>query len=170
MIMVKKLLLVAALLTPAFVSAQSYKFGTVDTKAIFDAMPEKVAAENRLNDLSARYHEENKKLESEFNQKYADFQALDPYTPKSIKERRMQEIQENQRKISQFQRMVENDIKTKQAELLDPIKSKIQEAIDSVGVQGGYLFIFDVSKTPVAFKSSEAADVTPEVKSRLGLK
>lgn len=167
--MIKKILLVAALVAPMCVSAQSYKFGTVDTKAIFESMPEKVDAQNKLNDLSARYQEENKKLETEFNQKYADFQALDPYTPKSIKERRMQEIQENQRKISRFQQMVDNDLKTKEAELLSPIKEKIQAAIDSVGVQGGYLFIFDVSKTPVAFKSSEAVDVTPEVKTLLGI-
>ena len=99
--MIKKLLLVIALVSPMCMTAQ--KLGVVDSKAIFDAMPEKVAAEAQLNELMDRYSEENTKLEKEFNQKYADYQSLEAETPKSIKARRIQEIQENQRKISSYQ-------------------------------------------------------------------
>lgn len=165
--MIKKILLVMALVTPMCVSAQ--KIGVVDSKAVFDSMPEKVEAESRLNTLLAQYQEENTKLEKEFNQKYADYQALDSSTPKSIKARRVQEIQENQRKISSYQQMVDQDMEAKKAELLDPIKAKIQAAIDSVSVAGGYMLVLDVSKTPVAFKSAQVEDITPLVKTSLGL-
>ena len=166
--MIKKLLLVIALVSPMCMTAQ--KLGVVDSKAIFDAMPEKVAAEAQLNELMARYSEENTKLEKEFNQKYADYQSLEAETPKSIKARRIQEIQENQRKISSYQQMVEQDMKLKRAELLDPIKSRIQSVIDSIGEEAGYSLIFDVSITPVAFKGADTNDITQEVKTRLGLK
>lgn len=156
-----------ALATPMCMSAQ--KLAVVDSKAIFDVMPEKVQAEGELNELLSRYADENAKLEKEFNQKYADFQALDNATPKSIKARRIQEIQENQRKISNYQEMVSQDMAAKRAELLDPIKNRIQSVIDSVGTEGGYSIIFDVSKTPVAFKNADVVDITPLVKSRLGI-
>lgn len=163
--MVKKILLVAALLAPMAISAQ--KLAVVNSKAIFDAMPEKVEAERQLNDLLSRYEEENAKLEKEFNQKYSDFQALDPSTPKSIKARRIQEIQENQRKIDSYQQMVSQDMTQKEAELLDPIKNRIQSVIDSVGVEGGYSLVFDVSVTPVAFKGGDVEDITYIVKDRV---
>lgn len=165
--MIKKVLLVATLLAPMCVSAQ--KIGVVDSKAIFDVMPEKVEAETKLNALLEQYKKENVKLEREFNQKYADFQSLDTSAPKSIKEMRMQEIQENRHKIEAYQEMVNKDMATKEKELLSPIKDKIQAAIDSVSVSGGFMLVFDVSKTPVAFKSAEVIDITPAVKSGLGI-
>lgn len=165
--MIKKLLLVIALVSPVCMTAQ--KLGVVDSKAIFDAMPEKVAAEAQLNELMARYSEENTKLEKEFNQKYADYQSLEAETPKSIKARRIQEIQENQRKISSYQQMVEQDMNARRAELLNPIKARLQSVIDSVGTEGGYSLVFDVSKTPVAFKGADVVDITSAVKTRLGI-
>ena len=165
--MIKKLLLVIALVSPMCMTAQ--ELGVVDSKAIFDAMPEKVAAEAQLNELMARYSEENTKLEKEFNQKYADYQSLEAETPKSIKARRIQEIQENQRKISSYQQMVEQDMNARRAELLNPIKARLQSVIDSVGAEGGYSLVFDVSKTPVAFKGADVVDITSAVKTRLGI-
>ena len=165
--MIKKLLLVIALVSPMCMTAQ--KLGVVDSKAIFYAMPEKVAAEAQLNELMARYSEENTKLEKEFNQKYADYQSLEAETPKSIKARRIQEIQENQRKISSYQQMVEQDMNARRAELLNPIKARLQSVIDSVGTEGGYSLVFDVSKTPVAFKGADVVDITSAVKTRLGI-
>lgn len=167
--MIKKIFLLVALLAPMCVMAQQ-KIAIVDSKAVFEAMPEKVAAEAELNALLAQYQEENDKLEKEFNQKYADFQALDPTTAKSIKARRIQEIQENRHKIEGYQNMVNQDMEAKKAELLDPIKAKIQAAINAEGVAGGYTVILDVSKTPVAFLGADAVDVTPAVKTRLGIK
>ena len=164
----KKLLLIAMLMLPLCVVAQ--KIGVVDSKAIFDVMPEKVLAEGQLNDLLSQYKAENERLEKEFNQKYGDFQALPANTAKSIKERRMQEIQYNRDKIESYQQMVKQDMDAKKAELLNPIRAKLQAAIDSVGVQGEYMLVLDVSVTPVAFKSAKVEDITPAVKAILGIK
>jgi Skp family chaperone for outer membrane proteins len=44
----KRLLIIVMLVLPLCVAAQ--KIGVVDSKAIFEAMPEKVEAEKQLND------------------------------------------------------------------------------------------------------------------------
>ena len=132
-------------------------------------MPEKIVAEMQLNDLMAQYQAENEKLEKEFNQKYGDFQALPANTAKSIKERRMQEIQENRNKIESYQKMVKQDMESKSAELLNPIKAKLQDAINAVSTTGGYMLVLDVSTTPVAFKNDSVVDITPAVKANLGI-
>ena len=163
----KRLLIIVMLVLPLCVAAQ--KIGVVDSKAIFEAMPEKVEAEKQLNDLLEQYKAENTRLEKEFNQKYGDFQALPANTAKSIKERRMQEIQENRHKIASYQVMVKQDMDTKKAEVLAPIKAKLQAAIDSVSTQGDYMLVLDISSTPVAYKSAKVVDITAEVKTALGI-
>jgi Skp family chaperone for outer membrane proteins len=58
---------------------------------------------------------------------------------------------------------------TKKAEVLAPIKAKLQAAIDSVSTQGDYMLVLDISSTPVAFKSAKVVDITAEVKTALGI-
>ena len=57
----KRLLIIVMLVLPLCVAAQ--KIGVVDSKAIFEAMPEKVEAEKQLNDLLEQYKAENTRLE-----------------------------------------------------------------------------------------------------------
>ncbi|MEG0253886.1 MAG: OmpH family outer membrane protein, partial [Muribaculaceae bacterium] len=97
--MIKKLLLTALIAVPMCLCAQTLKFGNVNSQQIFETMPEKAVAEKTLVEVSKKYEDEYKKLQEEFTKKYTDFQALDAATPQSIKDRRMQELQENQTKI-----------------------------------------------------------------------
>ena len=60
--MLKKLLLVAAMLIPMLASAQTLKIGLVDMQGIFNVMPEKEAAEKQLAEVSKKYEAENEKL------------------------------------------------------------------------------------------------------------
>ena len=92
--MVKRTILAILLAAPLFAFAQNIKLGKVDQKALFDAMPEKVAAEAQIKNLSEQYQKEYNLLRAEYNRKYADFQAIaiDNKTPGTIKERRMQEL------------------------------------------------------------------------------
>lgn len=170
--MIKKILLAVLVALPLCVSAQTAKFGTVNTQEIFSVMPEKTTAENTLAEVSKKYEAEFAKLQEEFNKKYTEFQALekDASTPTTIKERRMQELQENQRKIENFQQMAQQDLSKQQETLIAPISEKIRQAIRAVGKENGFTFIFDLSIPSVAYSGDNAQDVTPLVKAKLGLK
>jgi outer membrane protein len=171
--MVKKLLLmVAIMMSPLYIQAQApLKLGKVDKLAIFNAMPEKAQAEAVINQLSEQYKAELKLLQDEFNRKYADFQALnlDNRAAGTIKERRMQELQENNDKIEVFLKNTAQDIRNKEKELLDPLMQKIDDAIKAIGDEAGYLIIYDVNNPGVAYLSSHFEDVTNLVKLHLGL-
>lgn len=168
--MIKKFLLIALIAIPMCISAQTLKFGTVNSQQIFEIMPEKATAEKTLVDVSKKYEDEYKKLQEEFNKKYTDFQALDATTPQSIKDRRMQELQENQTKIQNFQQMASQDLQKQQEALLAPITDKIQKAIQAVGAENSFTFIFDLSIPSVVYSGAPSQDVTPLVKAKLSLK
>ena len=163
--MVKRTILAILLAAPLFAFAQNIKLGKVDQKALFDAMPEKVAAEAQIKNLSEQYQKEYNLLRAEYNRKYADFQAIaiDKKTPGTIKERRMQELQENNQKIELFMKNTADDLKKKEAELIDPLKKRIADAVKQVGDEGGYIVILDVNDPKVAYMSSMFEDVTPQV-------
>ncbi len=168
--MIKKLLLAAFIAVPMCISAQALKFGNVNSQQIFELMPEKATAEKTLVEVSKKYEDEYKKLQDEFNKKYTDFQALAADTPQSIKDRRMQELQENQTKIQNFQQMASQDLQKQQETLLAPITDKLQKAIQAVGAENGFTYIFDLSIPAVVYSGAPSEDITPLVKAKLGLK
>lgn len=167
--MIKKLILAAFLALPMCIAAQTLKFGTVNTQEIFNLMPDRVTAENTLKGVSEKYEAEFKKLQEEFNKKYTEFQALDESTPQSIKDSRIRELQENQQKIQNFQQMAQQDIAKQQETLLAPITDKIQKAIQAVGAEGGFTFIYDLSIPAILYTGTGAVDATPLVKAKLGI-
>lgn len=151
------------------VSPTFMKLATVNVQELFDAMPEKATAEASLKNASDKYQAEYKTIQDEFNKKYADYQALanDAATPQTIKERRMQELQENDQKIQTFQRQAKLDLDELRKNLTAPIYAKIQKAVEDVGNEEGITYIIDTSDNRVVFRGAGAIDVTAKVKAKL---
>ena len=163
--------MIALALMPLMLMAQA-RIGIVNSQEIFGLMPEKQAAEEQLKTLSDRYHAEYELLKSEFDKKYADYQtvAADASMPETIKERRVQELQESDKKMREFERRAADDIAARREALTKPITDKIQAAIRKVGEQGAYDLVLDTAVTPVAYTGPATIDITPMVKALLGLK
>ena len=168
--MMKRLFLAALVALPMCLAAQTLKFGTINTQEIFNLMPDEVTAKTTLKSVSEKYQAEYKKLQEEFEKKYKEFQALDANTLQSIKDSRLRELQENQQKIENFQQMAAQDIQKQQETLLAPITDKIQKAIQAVGAENGFTFIYDLSIPAILYSGNGAEDVTPLVKTKLGIK
>lgn len=166
----KKLFVIAMALMPLMLMAQA-KIGIVNSQQIFDLMPEKAAAEAQLKTLSEQYHAEYVLLQNEFDKKYADYQtvAADPSMPETIKERRVHELQESDKKMREFEHRVADDIAAQREALTKPITDKIQGAIRKAGEQGGFDLVLDTAVTPVAYAGSNTVDITAMVKAILGL-
>ena len=166
----KRFLMIAVALLPLVVMAQA-RIGIVNSQQIFELMPEKANAEAQLKALSDRYHAEYELLRSEFDKKYADYQtvAADASMPETIKERRVQELQESDKKMREFERRASDDIGARRAALTAPLTDRIQAAIRAAGEQGGFDLVLDTAVTPVAYSGPNTIDITPMVKGILGL-
>ena len=162
-------MIVVAML-PLMLMAQA-RIGIVNSQQLFDLMPEKAAAEAQLRTVSERYHAEHQRLQDEFDKKYADYQAIaaDATVPETIKERRVQELQEGDKKLREFERTVADDLSARRETLTRPITDKVQQAIRTVGEQGAFDVVFDTAVTPVAYTGPATVDLTPIVKALLGL-
>lgn len=162
-------MIVVALL-PLMLMAQA-RIGIVNSQQLFDLMPEKAAAEAQLKAMSDRFHAEYELMQAEFDKKYADYQtvAADPSTPETIRERRVHELQESDKKMREFEHRAADDLAKRRVALTQPITDRIQAAIRTVAEQGAMDIVFDTAVTPVAYTGPNTIDIMPMVKSYLGL-
>ena len=167
--MLKKLLL--ALLVALPISAAAQKFGTFNFDEVITAMPEITEMQQQLTDASQKYEAEFQKLQDELNKLYTDYQAIqnDPTTPESIKERRLQEIQDRAQKVEQFRQTATQDLQRLQEQLLAPIQQRVNDAVKAVGQEGGFTFIFPLEPSLILYSGADVVDVTPLVKAKLGI-
>jgi len=167
--MIKKFLLALAVALPVCAWAQSPKFGVVDVESILPKMAEFAEFQTKIGEASKTYESEYAKINEELQKKYAEYQELekDPGTLQSIKERRLQDIQELDKKAQQFAQTAQQDLQRQQAQLMQPIQEKIMNAIKTVGAENGFTMIFPEGVP--AFVSTDVQDVTPLVKTKLGV-
>lgn len=163
--MFKKLLLAIMIALPMSVFAQ--KFAVIDTNTLIAALPEVKTVNEQLESVNAKYQDEFTKLQTEFQKKFEEFQNLDPSTPQSIKDRRIQEVQELENKINQFRETASQDLARQQQQLMAPIQEKVLKAIQSIGQEGGYTFVFE-NMVPL-YTGADVKNITDEVKARLGV-
>ena len=170
--MFKRFMLLAIAATTMCLGAQAQKFGYINTTEIFNVMPEKATAENTLKNVSDKYETEFKNLQEAFQKKMTEYEAADqdPTTPQAIKDRHNQELQDDYIKIQNFQQTASQDLQRQQETLLAPITQKLQNAIQAVGAEGGYTFIFDQAAGAIVFTGTNAEDVSAKVKAKLGIK
>ncbi len=166
----KRFFIMIVAVLPLVMMAQA-RIGIVNSQQLFDLMPEKAAAEAQLKTLSDRYHAEYELLQAEFDKKYADYQsvAADAAMPATIKERRVQELQEGDKKMREFERRAADDIAAQRELLTKPIVDKVQAAIRQAGEQGALDLVLDTAVTPVAYYGPNTIDLMPVVKAKLGL-
>ena len=170
--MFKRFMLLAVTATMMCFAAQAQKFGYVNTSEIFNVMPEKATAENTLKTVSDKYETEFKNLQDAFQKKMTEYEAADKdaSTPQAIKDRHNQELQDDYVKIQNFQQTAAQDLQRQQETLLAPITQKLQNAIQAVGAEGGYTFIFDQAAGAIIYTGTNAEDVSAKVKAKLGIK
>lgn len=169
--MFKKLVIAALCLMPFALSAQgTLKFGNVNTQEIFVAMPERAAAEKEFETTSKKYETELSKMGEEYNNKYQEFMAQQDTLPENIKVRRMQEIGELEQRLQNFREVAMQSIQQQQQQLIAPIQKKLMDAVQAVGKENGFTYIFDLANSGILYQASPSEDVTPLVKAKLGIK
>lgn len=166
--MIKKVLLLAAVILPMLASAQTLKIGIVDTNDVLLSLPETAANDKVLQEMSQKYQAEYKNLTDELERQYKDFQAMGDNELPAIRERKAQELQNTQQKIQAFEQNAMTDLQKKQEELMTPVLQKVKSAIESVGKEGGYSLIQEAAGQ--LYYASPVEDITPLVKAKLGIK
>ena len=169
---VKLFLLVAFFFAAFSVAAQTtkaVKLGHINTAELLSQMPEMKKAQDSLNAKDAEIRNQLAEMQKEYERLMQEYQAnLSTYTDltRTAKE---QEIQQTIERIQTFQNLAQTEMGKAQEALLKPIMEKANKAIQEVGKENGFTYIFDLSNGSVLFFAEDAIDVLPLVKKKLGI-
>ena len=122
-----KLTLAVALMMCATV-ASAQKFGRVDLAAIVPNMPEFKEAQTNLEAYGLDLQNQLEQIQVEFNQKYAEYEKNRATYTDTIRQMKESELQQLQQRFQEFQQIAQQDIQQKEAELMEPIYNKANEA------------------------------------------
>ena len=169
-----KLTLAVALMMCATV-ASAQKFGRVDLAAIVPNMPEFKEAQTNLEAYGLDLQNQLEQIQVEFNQKYAEYEKNRATSTDTIRQMKESELQQLQQRFQEFQQIAQQDIQQKEAELMEPIYNKANEAVKAVAEAGGYMAIFSTAGDMATsaglayFDPAALTDITAEVKKGLGI-
>ncbi len=169
----KLTLAVALMVSATAVNAQ--KFGRVDLAAIVTNMTEFKEAQTNLEAYGKDLQDQLEQIQVEFNKLYADYEKNVTTYSDSVRQLKERELTELQQRFQDFQQIAQQDMQKKEAEIMNPIYEKANEAIKKIAVAGGYVAIFSTTgDQPAAaglayFDPAQLVDITPAVKAELNI-
>lgn len=169
--MIKKIMMTVLLLAPMSLFAQ--KFAHFDLEATVTAMPAYKTATTELEALGKQYQTNLEDMQKELQTKSQKYQSeVNENTPKNIVDRYTQELQEMNAKIEQAYNDNQQAFQEARQQKMQPILARVNEAINAVAKEGGYVYIMDTATAQQAnifINTSISEDVTAKVKAKLGL-
>lgn len=169
--MLKKIVIGILAILPLSIMAQNaaeIKFGHVNTQEIIMQMAQMKDAQKQLETMSKQYEDELTKMNEELQKKYQDFQALKDVED-AIKQARQDELMALQQRIELVKQTAQEQIQKKQETLVAPIIELVKKAINEVGQENGYMYIFDLSVPATVYQSPKSEDVTDKLKKKLNI-
>ena len=168
--MLKKLLIFFIALAPIAAVAQNAKLAYLNSQEIFAAMPELAGIETQLSTKQEEISKNGQALVDEFNKKAEEFEKASS-TSQTVQQDQQKQLAQIQERYQVYVQNSQQEMQQLQQQLLEPLNKKIADAIKAVGDENSYTYVFDVStqQSPIVYVSPTAVNITPQVKTKLGI-
>ena len=151
----KKMILMMLMFAPLATFAQ--KFGHINAQEVMSQMPEFIKARGEMEAKAKQMENDLKAMQDELQRKSQEYDKnKSTMNANTLYQKYQQALQDNQQTLSK-----------EQQEKMQPITTKLVNAIKEVGKTGGYVYIMDVSSGIPYISDTLSKDVTAEVKTQL---
>lgn len=171
-------LVVMAIITTPPLLAQttpaSGKIGYTNVDYVIGKLPESKVMQNQLEVTKAQLDKAIGETYKEFQEKYEAYQKNGANMTDVIRADKEKELQNLQTRVQEMQTNAQTSLQTKQQQLLEPILTKVNNAIQEVGKESGYRFILNMDAGPgstpiILFAASEEDNATNLILKKLGV-
>lgn len=158
--------------TVGFAQQKAFKFGHLNKQEIIVLMPERDSAVVKLEKYRKDLGDQLDAMGVELNKKYEELSKKEKEGSLTdlVKKTKLDEINQMNTRIQEFQQSAGEELQAKQNEFLQPITEKLDKAIGEVGKEGGFIYIFDTGYNTIPYISADSQNVTALVKAKLGIK
>jgi len=153
--------------------AQTPKFGHVNSDELVQALPEFDTANVKLENYRKELVNYLEIMSVELNNKSDAYNKDSKNLTDLVKQTKEQELIDLNRKIQEFQSNAQTQLQEKQAELFQPIMTKVDKAIKDVGKENGFTYVFDISAGRGAllyYDETKSTNIMTLAKAKLGVK
>ena len=169
----KKKIIVAMVALLAFAGTataqKTIKLGHINSNALMEIMPGRDTAMTLLQKEVEDLQAEMETMKKEYENRVNDYLAKKDQLSELIRKTKESDLQAMGARIEEFQANAQTLFEKRQEELLKPIVDRAKGAIEEVGNENGYTYIFDSGIGTVLY-SQDSDDIMPLVKKKLGLK
>ena len=151
------------------VNAQAKKLGHINSQELVNLMPEAKAASDSLKTFAGAIQGEYERMTAELKKLAEDFEANKAGMSEIIRQSKINELNDKQGRLTEFEKLGNEEVSKKEQELFKPISDKALKAIEDIAKEKGYQYIFDKARGGLLY-AGETDDVLPLVKTKLGLK
>ena len=131
-------------------------------------MPELKDVQARMDSLNKQYENLLMNMQEEYQKKLQDYQQKQSTMPEAMRQIQEEELYSMQQRLQTTYQTAQQDVEQKRGEYLKPINERMAKAIQEVGADNKYTYIFDSAAT--VYIAPDADDVMPLVKAKLGIK
>ncbi len=147
--------------------AQNYKIGYFDTQSVLPKMPAYKKAQAEMKTYAKKLEDELKRMQQVFQKLYQNYQQNGAKMSAGARKSAETNLQKKDAELRQFQQTAPGRIRKKEAELLKPIYTRVENAIKAVSKEGSYSFVL---RRASSIYASKKHDISPLVLKKMGLK
>lgn len=159
----KKILLMIMLMAPIATFAQ--KFGKVNTQTIMQALPEISKINGELEATAKQYENDLNNMRQELQRQSDAYDKGKSTMNATAQQQKEQELQQLYQKIQQTYQDNQQALQKAQQEKMQPVITKVRNAIASVGKTGGFTYIFEDGVA--VYTGTSVEDVTSKVQAEI---
>ena len=149
-------------------TASAQKVGHVNTVQLIDSLNEAKLASKTLKQYEASLAKTGEEMVTNYQEKLKKYQiSVKSGSLTAIQQKQMEsDLQIDQNAINTYRQSAQASLEKRRQELIQPILDKINKAIQAIGKEDNYMFIFDNSVGILYFKDTE--DVSAKLYKKLG--
>lgn len=161
-------LLIALVSTFSTATIAQAKIGHINSQEVLSVLPQRAEAEKKAQDFAADKQKMIEAMYAEYQasaQKYQDLPVSATNTERTSLQTSILQMEE---RIQNAETQARQDIAAMEQELITPMLTQVQDAINAVAKANGFSYILDTSTGLVVFFEG-GEDIAPLVKANLGL-
>lgn len=168
---IKRVALMALMLSAGVAASYAQKFALVDMEYILSNVPAYEVANNQLEQLSQRWQKEVEGVQREAETMYKNYQSQMPFLTDEQKKKEEANIVAKEKEAAELRNKYfgpDGEMYKKRQSLMKPIQEEVYNAVKKVSEERGYMCIFDRASSADIIFASPRIDVSNDVLAKLG--
>ena len=169
----KKIFTLVAFVCLTAISVQAQKYAIIDTRYVFEKMPEYKQVQREIETQAATWQKEIDAKQAVLDNLYADYDAEQNMMSEDLKRKKEDELFDKEKELRDLQKKrfgFEGDLFKKRQELMEPLQQKVGEAVSRLARANGYDLVLDKSETKSIIFADPKLDKSEDLLKELRLK